>query len=66
MSEDTHQLIEELEITLELVAAGIWRDRKKNACGLSGAGIVVHAVERSRKQIKRYRGGRALLKWYGK
>ncbi len=42
------QLAEErdgLREALTLVATGIWRNREMNTCGLSGAAMVVHAVE---------------------
>lgn len=37
--------IDELEATLEIVALGIWRDKARNACGLAGDAMTVHAVE---------------------
>lgn len=36
----------EAKTALEIVATGIWRDKKMNACGLTGAALAVHAVEK--------------------
>jgi hypothetical protein len=37
--------IETLRAALEAVAAGIWRNKAMNACGLAGGSAVVHLVE---------------------
>ena len=29
----------------KIVSAGIWRDKERNACGLAGAAVAVHAIE---------------------
>lgn len=34
-----------MRMALTVVAAGIWRDTEKNACGLAGAALTVQAVE---------------------
>lgn len=33
--------------SLEIVAAGIWRNKDDNTCGLAGAAVAVHAVEKA-------------------
>ena len=36
---------QKMEEALKIVSAGIWRDKKMNACGLAGEAVAVHAVE---------------------
>jgi hypothetical protein len=39
------KVCEPYKMALEAVAAGIWRDKERNACGLAGGSIVVDLVE---------------------
>lgn len=39
------QLLDECRTALRIVAVGIWRNKRKNTCGLAGAAVAVHAVE---------------------
>ena len=40
------------ELALKCVAAGIWRNKENNTCGLAGAALAVHLVEEALEKIK--------------
>ena len=48
------QLLDECHTVLKIVAAGIWRNKKMNACGLAGAALTVHAVEQALEKLDAY------------
>lgn len=39
-------MFDEMLMALKAVSAGIWRDKKMNACGLACPAITVHIVEK--------------------
>ena len=45
-------IVEQCSEALNVVAVGIWRDKRSNTCGLTGASAAVHAVEFARKAIR--------------
>lgn len=52
------RLIDTCQFALRVVSSGIWRDRRRNACGLSGAAVAVHQVEEAIKLINNYIEGK--------
>jgi len=45
-------VVEQCSEALNVVATGIWRDKRNNTCGLTGASVAVHAVKFARKAIR--------------
>ena len=48
------QLLEKCQTAFLVVSAGIWRNKKKNACGLGGDAVAVHEVEDCLKELEDY------------